>query len=121
MAVHQLVLSGCIVDVKTRDKTGGRVSSVLLTVQYGKARSREPGSENQFVNANIIRIPGTLYAKLREQDRVRLVAGEFIDITGHTQGVVKTVNGTEHMVNELIADRISFPADDADEATPDGV
>lgn len=85
-------------------------ASAVILVQYGKKRE-ESGGPVEFVNAVLIRIPSYKYPKIRDS----LSVGAKVSITGHLQGVFKTMMEDGFFTAELVADRIVPEEDEFDD------
>lgn len=96
--INRLHLHGELVSIRVstpKDET--RKPSAIITVRYGENRP----SNNQMVQYTKhveVRVPSFLYERNQDQ----LVAGKFIVLKGHLQGVLKQ----DAFTTELVADSI---------------
>lgn len=117
MGMNVFALSGEIKSVQLFDKNPEKASAVIL-VQYGP--SRERGNRPvEFINACRVRVPPYRYAKIKH----RLKVGEFVDITGRIQGILKMSLGEGTLGTEHVAEHLEFEDayDAAEIVTDDGV
>jgi hypothetical protein len=81
-------------------------ASAVLLIQYGVQREATGGNV-EFVNASLVRVPSYKFPALRNKLRV----GQLVQITGHLQGVYKTLGDQGFFTVELVADRIDVTND----------
>ena len=89
-------------------------ASAVMLIQYGTQREAT-GGPVEFVNATLVRVPSYKFPALRNRLRV----GQTVQITGHLQGVYKTLGDQGFFTVELVADRIDVTQDakaDADKS-----
>lgn len=92
-------------------------ASAVLLIQYGPQRETT-GNAVEFVNAALVRVPSYKFPQLRN----RLRQGQEVAITGHLQGVYKTLGDQGFFTVELVADRIDVHRDvKGDDAATDEV
>ena len=99
---------------KNESKDPKKGPSAVLFIKYGPERTQS-GKQVEFVNATTIRVPPYMYPKLEESLKV----GQQLVITGHIQGVYKTIMDEGYFSTELVADRIVIEREPAGAATPD--
>jgi hypothetical protein len=83
-------------------------ASAVMLIQYGVQRESTGGAV-EFVNAAMVRVPSYKFPALRGKLRV----GQTVNITGHIQGVYKTLGDQGFFTVELVADRIDVVRDGA--------
>lgn len=83
-------------------------ASAVLLLQYGVQREAS-GGPVEFVNAVMVRVPSYKFPALRD----KLKLGQKILVTGHLQGVFKTVMDEGYFTTELVADRITIDEEDS--------
>lgn len=88
--------------------------AAVIVVQYGPSRQRTDQAV-QFLNVALIRIPPYVFEKCKDHLKV----GRLVDITGHTQGVLKHVISEGFVTNELVADRLQVVDAEEAEEQPD--
>lgn len=113
MTINTFVLSGEVkrLDVNTKPTKKGPAAVIVL--QYGPSRQRTDQAV-QFLNVALIRIPPYVFEKCKDQLRV----GSLVDVTGHTQGVLKQLISEGYVTNELVADRLQV-VDSGDDESED--
>lgn len=78
-----------------------RNASAVMLIQYG-AQREATGGPVEFVNATLVRVPSYKFPALRNRLRV----GQTVQITGHLQGVYKSLGDQGFFTVELVADRV---------------
>lgn len=102
MTINTFVLSGEVKRVETNSKPTKKGPAAVILIQYGPARQRTD-QVVQFLNVALVRVPPYVYDKCKDHLKV----GCLVDVTGHTQGVLKRDALSEGFVaNELVADRL---------------
>jgi len=81
-------------------------ASAVMLIQYGTQREAT-GGPVEFVNATLVRVPSYKFPALRD----RLHKGQTVQITGHLQGVYKTLGDQGFFTVELVADRVNVIKD----------
>lgn len=87
-------------------KDPSKNASAVLLLQYGVQREAS-GGPVEFVNAVMVRVPGYKFPALRD----KLQVGSKVVVTGHLQGVFKTVMDEGFFTTELVADRVALETD----------
>lgn len=82
-------------------------ASAVLLLQYGVQREAS-GGPVEFINAVMVRVPNYKFPALRD----KLKVGQKVLVTGHLQGVFKTVMDEGYFTTELVADRITLDGDE---------
>ena len=107
--INTFVLAGEVKKLTvTEPKDTRKNASAVLLVQYGVEREQTGGAV-EFVNATLVRIPSYKFPQLKG----KLRQGQTVQITGHIQGVFKTVHDNGFLAVELVADRIDVVAEPA--------
>ena len=101
MTINTFVISGEVKRVDVSGKPGKKGPSAVVLIQYGPSRQRTDQMV-QFLNVALVRVPPYVYDKLVDTLKV----GCLVDITGHTQGVLKHIVEEGFITNELVADRL---------------
>ncbi|MEX3984224.1 hypothetical protein AB4Y45_35295 [Paraburkholderia sp. EG287A] len=101
MTINTFVLSGEVQRVDVNSKPTKKGPAAVILLQYGPNRQRTEQAV-EFVHVAVIRVPPYVYEKCKGQ----LQKGCLVDVTGHTQGVLKRVIGEGYVTNELVADRL---------------
>jgi primosomal replication protein N len=100
--INRLNLIGEVVAIRiSTPKDESRKPSAIITVKYGEDRGNQSGVV-QYLKQVEIRIPPYLYERNKEQ----MVVGSFVQIKGHLQGVLKTVEDQDVFTTELVADTL---------------
>lgn len=81
-------------------------ASAVMLIQYGVERELTNGPV-EFVNAALVRVPSYKFPALRN----RLRTGQTVQITGHIQGVFKSLGDQGFFTVELVADRVDIHTD----------
>lgn len=111
--IHTFFLVGEVKKINVSEpKDPKKNASAVLLVQYGVQRESTGGAV-EFVNAVMVRIPSYKYPQLKDQLKV----GQTVQITGHLQGVFKTMMDEGFFTTELVADRV-FVQGGQDSETP---
>lgn len=110
MTINTFVLSGEIKRVDVSSKPAKKGPAVVIVVQYGPSRQRTDQAV-QFLNVALVRVPPYVYEKCKDHLKV----GRLVDITGHTQGVMKQIISEGFVTNELVADRLQVVDAEEDE------
>lgn len=110
MTVNTFVISGEVKRIDHNNKPAKKGPAAMILVQYGPSRKRTD-QPVQFLNVALIRVPSYVLEKCQDT----LQVGRLVDITGHTQGVLKPVLSDGYVTNELVADRLQVV-----DAEPDG-
>lgn len=110
--IHTFLVVGEIKKINiSESKDQKKTASAVLLVQYNA--QREPGDgAMEFSNTVMIRVPPEKFRQLRGQ----LALGKKVQVTGHLQGLCKSVYGESYFTTELVADRIWI--DDANGQAP---
>ena len=87
-------------------KSANKQASAVLLIQYGVQREATGGNV-EFVNATMVRVPSYKFPALRN----KLKVGQAVAITGHLQGVYKTLGDQGFFTVELVADRVDIHQD----------
>ena len=114
MTINTFVLSGEVMRLDVNNKPTKKGPAAVIVVQYGPSRQRTDQAV-QFLNVALIRIPPYVFEKCKDQLKV----GRLVDITGHTQGVLKHVISEGFVTNELVADRLQVVDAEEAEEQPD--
>ncbi len=105
--INTFILAGEIKKLTISEpKDPKKNASAILLVQYGVQREATGGNV-EFVNATLVRIPSYKFPQLRGKLRM----GQMVQITGHIQGVFKTMADQGFFTTELVADRIDVVAE----------
>lgn len=113
MTINTFVLSGEVQRVDVNNKPTKKGPAAVILVQYGPNRQRTEQAV-EFVHVAVIRVPPYVYEKCSKH----LKKGCLVDVTGHTQGVLKRVIGEGYVTNELVADRLQVvDAETGEDAT----
>jgi hypothetical protein len=100
--VHEIIILGEVRKITpSTPKDPKKAASAVILVQWGPQREQS-GNQVEFINAGHVRIPNYRWPKLAEKMKV----GQTVKITGHIQGVLKTVMGDQFVQSELVADRV---------------
>ena len=110
MTVNTFVISGEVKRLDVNSKPTKKGPAAVILVQYGPSRQRTDQAV-QFLNVALIRVPPYIYDKCKDQLKV----GAMVDITGHTQGVLKHIVSEGFVTNELVADRLQVVDVEGDE------
>jgi hypothetical protein len=110
--INTFFLAGEIKKVTVSEpKDPKKAPTALLLVQYGPVRE-STGGPVEFVNAVPVRVPGYKYPSVKD----KLKAGKRVQITGHLQGVFRTLIDEGSFTTELVADRVYVEGDSATDA-----
>lgn len=101
MTINTFVLSGEVKRVDVNNKPTKKGPAAVILLQYGPTRQRTEQAV-EFVHVAVIRVPPYVYEKCK----THLKEGCLVDVTGHTQGVLKRVISESYVTNELVADRL---------------
>ena len=100
--IHTCYLAGEIKKINIhKPKDPKKTASAVLLVQYAVQRESS-GIAAEFVNAGLIRVPSYKFPQLR----ANLAVGKNVEITGHLQGVFKSVMEDGYFTTQLVADRV---------------
>lgn len=109
--INTFVMSGEVKRLEVNNKQTKKGPAAIILVQYGPSRSRTEQAV-QFLNVALIRVPPYVFEKCKDHLKV----GSLVDVTGHTQGVLKHIVNEGYVTNELVADRLQVvDAEGADE------
>jgi len=112
MTINTFVMSGEVKRIDVNNKPAKKGPAAVILVQYGPTRQRTDQAV-QFLNVALIRVPPYVYDKCKDH----LKLGSLVDVTGHTQGVLKHIVSEGFVTNELVADRLQVvDAEGLDEA-----
>lgn len=116
MTINTFVLSGEVKRVDVNNKPTKKGPAAMILIQYGPSRQHTPQMV-QFLNVALIRVPPYVYEKCKDDLKV----GVLVDVTGHTQGVLKHIVAEGFVTNELVADRLQVvsASDDLEQAPED--
>ncbi|WP_126223625.1 hypothetical protein [Burkholderia ambifaria] len=113
MTINTFVLSGEVKRVDVNNKPTKKGPAAVILLQYGPTRQRTDQAV-QFLNVALVRVPPYVYEKCKDHLKV----GCLVDVTGHTQGVLKQIVSEGFVTNELVADRLQVvDAEDPVEGT----
>ena len=101
MTINTFVMSGEVKRIDVNSKPTKKGPAAVIVVQYGPSRQRTDQAV-QFLNVALIRVPPYVYEKCKDHLKV----GSLVDVTGHTQGVLKQIVSEGFVTNELVADRL---------------
>lgn len=105
--IHTFFVVGEIKKININEPSDPKKSaSAILLVQYS-ARGEPGNGAMEFANAVMIRVPPNKFPQLRG----KLALGKNVQVTGHLQGLCKSVLEENYFTTELVADRICI--DDA--------
>ncbi|MFY2658634.1 hypothetical protein ACOTC5_32015 [Achromobacter xylosoxidans] len=109
--INTFVMSGEVKRVDVNNKPTKKGPAAVIMVQYGPNRQRTE-QPVQFLNIALIRVPPFVYERCKNSLKV----GEVVDVTGHVQGVLKTLIGSDgYVTNELVADRLQVVNDEQED------
>ncbi|HDR9103513.1 hypothetical protein [Paraburkholderia sp. A3RO-2L] len=111
MTINTFVMSGEVKRIDVNSKPAKKGPAAVILIQYGPSRQRTDQAV-QFLNVALVRVPPYVYEKCKDNLKV----GSLVDVTGHTQGVLKHIVSEGFVTNELVADRLQVvDAEEADE------
>lgn len=114
--INTFVMSGEVKRLEVNNKQTKKGPAAIILVQYGPSRQRTDQAV-QFLNVALIRVPPYVFEKCKDHLKV----GSLVDVTGHSQGVLKHIVNEGYVTNELVADRLQVvDAEGAEEAAPAG-
>lgn len=99
--INTFVMSGEVKRLEVNNKQTKKGPAAIILVQYGPSRQRTEQAV-QFLNVALIRVPPYVFEKCKDHLKV----GSLVDVTGHTQGVLKHIVNEGYVTNELVADRL---------------
>jgi hypothetical protein len=94
-------MSGEVKRIDVNSKPAKKGPAAVILIQYGPSRQRTDQAV-QFLNVALVRVPPYVYEKCKDHLKV----GSLVDVTGHTQGVLKHIVSEGFVTNELVADRL---------------
>lgn len=115
MTINTFVLSGEVKRIDVNSKPSKKGPSAVIVLQYGPSRQRTDQAV-QFLNVALIRIPPYVFTKCKDDLKV----GRLVDVTGHTQGVLKHIISEGFVTNELVADRLQVVDAEEDDEIAEG-
>ncbi len=101
MTINTFVMSGEVKRIDVNSKPAKKGPAAVILIQYGPSRQRTD-QPVQFLNVALVRVPPYVYEKCKDHLKV----GSLVDVTGHTQGVLKHIVSEGFVTNELVADRL---------------
>lgn len=101
MTINTFVMSGEVKRIDVNNKPAKKGPAAVILIQYGASRQRTDQAV-QFLNVALVRVPPYVYEKCKDHLKV----GCLVDVTGHTQGVLKHIVSEGFVTNELVADRL---------------
>lgn len=114
MTINTFVMSGEVKRVDVNSKPAKKGPAAVILIQYGPSRQRTDQAV-QFLNVALVRVPPYVYEKCKDHLKV----GCLVDVTGHTQGVLKHIVSEGFVTNELVADRLQVvDAESSEEEAP---
>ena len=116
MTINTFVMSGEVKRIDVNSKPAKKGPAAVILIQYGPSRQRTDQAV-QFLNVALVRVPPYVYEKCKDHLKV----GSLVDVTGHTQGVLKHIVSEGFVTNELVADRLQVvDAEGAEDDAPAG-
>lgn len=113
--VHEIIIVGEVRKIApSTPKDPKKPASAVILVQWGPQREQS-GHQVEFINAGHVRIPNYRWPKLAD----KLKVGHTVKVTGHIQGVLKTVMNDQFVQVELVADRVHVMDESGAETEPD--
>ncbi len=113
MTINTFVLSGEVKRIDVNNKPTKKGPAAVILIQYGPNRTRTDQAV-QFLNVALVRVPPYVYEKCKDHLKV----GCLVDVTGHTQGVLKQIVSEGFVTNELVADRLQVADAEFDDEQP---
>lgn len=108
--IHQFFIVGTIKKINVNEpKDPKKSASAVMLVQYGPSRDTT-GNAVEFVNAVMVRVPSYRYPQLKPS----LELGAKVSITGHLQGVYKSLIDDAIFTTELVADKVYLEKENED-------
>lgn len=105
--IHSFFLYGEVKRINVSEpKDPKKGQSAVILLQYGATREQSGGAV-EFVNAVMVRIPNFKFPQLKD----KLKVGSKVQVTGHLQGVYKTIVDEGYFTTELVADKVFVEGD----------